>query len=65
MIIRVDFRRREIPQPLERPCCQQKGNLYFCPYLNWYLREHCGFQNKRECINYRKQCGVLFNESEI
>jgi len=47
---------------MSKPCCiQQSNGLFYCSHLNWYLKEHCGFENRRECNNFRHQCGTLFN----
>jgi len=63
MIISVDFKKRK-KNKMDHPCCQTRGKLYFCPYLNWYLKDHCGFLNKRECQDFLRQCGVLFNTNK-
>ena len=57
-IIKVDFGyEKNHKQKEDKPCCRNKDGLFWCPELKWYIKYHCGFQNKNECDQFFEQTG--------
>lgn len=59
MIIDVNFKNRTFNYTTHHPCWCCHERLYFCQYLNSYLKKHCGFLNKRQYQIFLQQYGML------